>query len=102
VRASHRNTYILLLIALASNDSIDPMQEKLSELVHAVLLPILDSGNQILHGFVQQVAVNSLVGLLKHTLRGLYPCCEICLGRFVFALFKQVLAGFSHALFHTE
>jgi hypothetical protein len=44
------------------------VQEQLPKLLHTVILPVIDAGHEIVHSLIEEIAVDSFVGLLQDAL----------------------------------
>jgi len=62
-------------------------------LIYSVLLPVLDTVDQIVYCLVQKIPIHRIVGFLENALSGFYSSREVGFRRFVFTLFEEVLLG---------
>lgn len=67
------------------------MQEQRAELGDLMTLPVIHSRLEILEGLIEQIAVDSLVGLGQGSFSGLNTGRQVRLDFLVLALFEEVL-----------
>lgn len=87
-----KNTYILLLIALPGDDSVNAMQQQAAKLLNLVVLPIVYSYDELLQSFVQKIAVNSIIGFVKYSFGCIAPSNKLSLDVFVICLLCKILS----------